>query len=296
MTDGGPHPFKALIARLAAEAEWRFLANPDAGVLVWDRSGERLLWASPSAAGLREAFADEAGHVLPDFRARERIRTLAGGEAPWQGLRQERLRLDPTRPWLPVACACRMASLDDGDTVLVTALSGPMPKVGSRPRTLRQAVEAPSLDEPRRDASAEPALRQAGPIRFIWHTDAQTRFTDVSPDLAQAVGAMAGNIVGLTWDELSRSRVEDPDGAVAALFANRDDRKRADGSLEHRSIADAGARGLGRNAGFRREPRTGRLPGLRSPAHGRPAGADIARAAFERFRTFGRFRGIPRRT
>ena len=220
MTDGGPHPFKALIARLAAEAEWRFLANPDAGVLVWDRSGERLLWASPSAAGLREAFADEAGHVLPDFRARERIRALAGGEAPWQGLRQERLRLDPTRPWLPVACACRMASLDDGDTVLVTALSGPMPKVGSRPRTLRQAVEAPSLDEPRRDASAEPALRQAGPIRFIWHTDAQTRFTDVSPDLAQAVGATAGNIVGRTWDELSRSRVEDPDGAVAALFAN----------------------------------------------------------------------------
>ncbi|ANY78012.1 hypothetical protein BB934_06975 [Microvirga ossetica] len=220
MTDGGPHPFKALIARLAAEAEWRFLANPDAGVLVWDRSGERLLWASPSAAGLREAFADEAGHVLPDFRARERIRTLAGGEAPWQGLRQERLRLDPTRPWLPVACACRLASLDDGDTVLVTALSGPMPKVGSRARTLRQAVEAPSLDKPRRDAAAEPAPRQAGPIRFIWHTDAQTRFTDVSPDLAQAVGAMAGNIVGLTWDELSRSRVEDPDGAVAALFAN----------------------------------------------------------------------------
>ena len=37
MTDGGPHPFKALIARLAAEAEWRFLANPDAGVLVWDQ-------------------------------------------------------------------------------------------------------------------------------------------------------------------------------------------------------------------------------------------------------------------
>ena len=85
MTDGGPHPFKALIARLATEAEWRLLAKPDAGVLVWDRSGERLLWASPSAAGLREAFADEAGHVLPDFRARERIRTLAGGEAPWAG-------------------------------------------------------------------------------------------------------------------------------------------------------------------------------------------------------------------
>ena len=68
-----------------------------------------------------------------------------------------------------------------------------MPKVGSRPRTLRQAVEAPSLDEPRRDASAEPALRQAArPIRFVWQADAQTRFTDVSPELAQAVGAMAG--------------------------------------------------------------------------------------------------------
>ena len=33
---------------------------------------------------------------------------------------------------------------------------------------------------------------------------------------------MAGNIVGLTWEEVSRSVVEDPDGAVAALFARRE--------------------------------------------------------------------------
>ena len=55
MTDGGPHPFKTLIARLAAEAEWRFLANPDAGVLVWDRSGEAPLGLAVgrrAAAGL----------------------------------------------------------------------------------------------------------------------------------------------------------------------------------------------------------------------------------------------------
>ena len=53
MTDGGPHPFKTLIARLAAEAEWRFLANPDAGVLVWDRSLSPLLsQTSTPASGL----------------------------------------------------------------------------------------------------------------------------------------------------------------------------------------------------------------------------------------------------
>jgi PAS domain S-box-containing protein len=218
---GGANPFEALIARLAAEPDLGLLAEPGAGVLVWDQAGETLLWTSPAAKGLRDAFTDEAGRAIPGFRARDRIKALAGGRAPRQGVRQERLRLDPTRPWLPVPTICRLASLENGETVLVIAFTGPVPKASSFPAAARQ-IEPASL-EPVTQAEAAPRPDgHTGPIRFIWHTDAETRFTDVSPDLAQAVGAVAGNIVGQTWEEVARSVVEDSGGAVAALFARRE--------------------------------------------------------------------------
>ncbi|MEE1610499.1 sensor histidine kinase [Microvirga sp. CF3016] len=220
---GGSNPFEALIARLAAEPDLGFLARPGAGVLVWDQSGERLLWTSPAAEGLRNAFADEAGQVIPGFRAHDRIKALAGGLAPRQGARQERLRLDPSRPWLPVATLCRLAFLESGEVVLVTAFTGPVPKASATPRPAQQAE--PVGPEPVAQAEAEAAPQaetRPGPIRFIWHTDAASRFTDVSPELAQAVGATAGTIVGFTWEEVARSVVEDPDGVVADLFARRE--------------------------------------------------------------------------
>jgi PAS domain S-box-containing protein len=100
----------------------------------------------------------------------------------------------------------------------VIAFMGPVPKTSSFPSTARR-IESARL-EPVTQAEAAPRPEgHTGPIRFIWHTDAETRFTDVSPDLAQAVGAMAGNIVGQTWEQVARSVVEDPGGAVAALFA-----------------------------------------------------------------------------
>jgi PAS domain S-box-containing protein len=218
---GVPNPFEALITRLAAEPDLSLLAGSGAGVLVWDRTGERLLWASPAAEGLRGAFTDEAGQVKPGFRARDRIKALAGGLAPRQGVHQERLRLDPTRPWLPVPVICRLASRENGETVLVTAFMGPVPKASSFSRTARR-IEPANLEPVTQAEAAPQPERRPGPIRFIWHTDAETRFTDVSADLAQAVGAMAGNIVGQTWDEVARSVVEDPSGAVTALFARRE--------------------------------------------------------------------------
>ena len=220
---GGPNPFEALIARLSAEPGLGFLAGAGTGVLVWDHAGERLLWTSAAAEGLRYAFADEAGRVVPGFRAHDRIKALAGGLAPRQGARQERLRLDPSRPWLPVATLCRLASLESGDVVLVTAFVGPVPKAPAPPRPAQE--DEPAGPEPVAQAEAEAvpqAEKRPGPIRFIWHTDAATRFTDVSSELAQAVGTMAGNIVGLTWEEVAHSVVEDPDGAIAALFARRE--------------------------------------------------------------------------
>ncbi|EIM27766.1 sensor histidine kinase [Microvirga lotononidis] len=220
---GGPNPFEPLISQLATEPGLSLLAEPGAGVLVWDRAGERLLWASPAAERLKDALADENGRMLPGLRARDRIKALAGGLAPRQGTLKERLRLDPSRPWLPVSTLCRLASLETGETVLVTAFAGPVPKGTTAPRVVRPS-EPPSIELPvpvEGDATPLPE-RRSGPVRFIWHTDAATRFTDVSHDLPLAVGTMAGNIVGQTWEEVSRSVVEDPHESIAALFARRE--------------------------------------------------------------------------
>lgn len=210
-----PDQYQAMIGRLAAEPGLSIMAQPDAIVLVWDQAIEMLLWASPSAQGLRDAFADSEGRVAPDLRARDRLRALAAGLAPRQGARTERLRVNPLRPWQSVACLARLATLDDGEAVLVTAVIGALPKIPSRreepeqqniPPEPEEAVEVPPVQE-----------KPRGPVRFIWQADVSMRFTQVSSGLAQAVGSRTGDIVGRTWEDLTRNVVDDPEGRIAAL-------------------------------------------------------------------------------
>lgn len=226
---GTPNPYEALVARLATEPDLGLMARPGAPVLVWDRGIERLLWASPAAEGLGRAFTNEAtGRLVADLRARERLKALAAGGAPREGGRLERLRLNPLRPWQPVPCACRLAVLENGEEVLVTALLGPVPQGFERPDAASVIAVEQDLAREREPAGSipeeahAPQDRPRGSIRFVWQADPQTRFTHVSPALVEAVGRRAGNIVGQTWDELTRTVVSDPEGEVAACFAGRE--------------------------------------------------------------------------
>jgi PAS domain S-box-containing protein len=221
--NGAPSPYEALIARLATEPDSGLMARPGAPVLVWDLGIERLLWASPAAEGLGEAFTDKTGRLVPDLRARDRLRALAAGAAPRDGARLERLRLNPIRPWQPVPCACRLAALENGEEVLVTALLGAVPQGFERPSAPSSPqAEQEVFSEPAHTSSEEalpPQEKPRGSIRFVWQADAEARFTQVSPALAEAVGPRAGDIVGRTWDELTRTVVFDPGGEIAGHFA-----------------------------------------------------------------------------
>lgn len=214
------NPFEALIARLTADPALSRATETGAGVLVWDLAADHLLWASPAAQGLRWAVADEAGRVLPGFRAGPRLKALAGGEAPRDGARKERLRLDPAKPWLPVPCACRTADLHPGTPVLVTLILGPVPR-GVRPPPVVQSSSEPT-EEAQAGSLPGSQANPGGTVRFLWQADPQTRFTQVSPQLAEAVGATSADVIGRTWEEISRSVVEDPDRIVASLFARRE--------------------------------------------------------------------------
>ncbi len=221
-----PNPYEALIARLAAEPDLSLMAKSGAPVLVWDRGIERLLWASPAAEGLAAAFADEAGRLVPGLRARERLKALAAGSAPREGACLERLRLNPVRPWQPVPCACRLAVSESGEEVLVTALLGPVPQGFERPSEPLLSMAGQEVPFDSVNMSPEQATivqdKARTSVRFVWQADAETRFTHVSPALAQAVGSRAGDIVGRTWDELTRTVVSDPEGAVAGSLARRE--------------------------------------------------------------------------
>lgn len=213
-----PDQYEAMIARLAAEPGLSMLAQPDAVVLVWDQAIDRLLWASPAAQGFREALTVEAGWVASDLRARDRLKALAAGVAPTEGARSERLRINPLRPWQSVSCLCRLAKLDDGTTVLVTVAVGSIPKLPARQGETAQPVVQSEPGPVTADKAEAAQEKPRGPIRFIWQADAEMRFTQVSAGLAQAVGHRTGDVVGRTWDELTRSVVHDPFGNIAALI------------------------------------------------------------------------------
>lgn len=231
---GAPDDLDDVVTRLAGDPAFASFVGPSAGILIWDAAAETLLWASSSAQALRSAIADPSGRIYRPLGAHERLRTLAGGLAPLHGMRLEKLRLDPALLAPPVTCACRLALLESGATVLVTAIVGPLPKpFVRRPEAYAPPVpmEEPALPPSRPVEPAEPEAgwTPRGTVRFVWQADANTRFTQVSPALAEVVGPMAADIVDQTWEELAQSTVRDPaerhgsmPSAVAALFARRE--------------------------------------------------------------------------
>jgi PAS domain S-box-containing protein len=192
------------IARLADDPAFASFAQPTAALLVFDAEAERILWASPSAQPLRDALADAAPSP-----ARDRLAALAGGLAPRHGMRLERLRLFPGQLSPPTVLACRLVTLRSGASVLVTAVVGAPPKLAP----LRHALSA--------EPAAPPAAAAGGTLRVVWQTDAETRFVHVSPGLSEIVGPMAADILGRTWQDVTKTVVEDPEGTIAALLAQR---------------------------------------------------------------------------
>src|SRR5690606_23173128 len=67
-----------------------------------------------------------------------------------------------------------------------------------------------------------PAKLAAGPLRFVWRTDGEGRFSQLSPEFARAVGVSASDLVGRSFDDVSEALALDPGGEIAGLLARRD--------------------------------------------------------------------------
>ncbi len=204
-----------LIAALAGEPGFAGLADPESVVLVWNAAADRILWASSGADAWRVRLVSPHGHVTALSRdAQARLRDLGQGRAPRAGFRLERLRFGRSALDTPVTLACRIVSSPDGD-VLITAIMDAriraVPAVASR-----EPVASPP---PEQEPAPEPAPRRGR--RFLWRTDGDGRFSAVSAELSESVGAAGAAVIGRRWRDLQGRLVADDGGALARVFEGR---------------------------------------------------------------------------
>lgn len=91
--------------------------------------------------------------------------------------------------------------------------------LAAAPEPVEKAVTA----EPPAMAPVEQLTdRSAAPVRFVWRTDAEGRFSAISPEFAAVVGEHAADIVGRRFQDVSNTFELDPSGEIAGLLQRRD--------------------------------------------------------------------------
>ncbi|KRB31163.1 MULTISPECIES: PAS domain S-box protein [Mesorhizobium] len=101
------------------------------------------------------------------------------------------------------------------------------------PKAVAEAIgtEA-SADSAKRDEAASPTAsataptrtidRSAAPLRFVWRTDAEGRFSALSPEFADIVGKPAADVIGRRFRDVAATFGLDASGEIAGLLERRD--------------------------------------------------------------------------
>jgi PAS domain S-box-containing protein len=219
-----------------AEQKWTILgaeAAKDAALAPYAVDGALLLWDQDAA---RPGFANPAAHALLaqargglPLPTRERLKLLAAGLAPRDGLRLERLRLTPGFTATLVTCGCKLLAVGDEPPVLAVAIAASeLRRLGVVARPIAAAAEFPAIPvEPAPASPAPPPAQVAtatqpkrATVRFLWQSDAAGRLTTVSSDIAEIIGAEAATALsGRNWSDLIGRDLLDRDGNLAARLA-----------------------------------------------------------------------------
>lgn len=202
-----------------ARARWRIAADPafaalDAsGAPILAAAGEplRIVYLNESACAV--FGADAAGLADRLFRSAEpgarRLAELVDSVRHGAALRLERLRFLLDSAPQTVTILCRKLASDDGACFVIAAL-------GVRPAAapVNGAADAAIGDEARGAAQAlrgRLAARHGDRApRFLWKTDAEGRFIDVTHTLADVVGDANADILGRAAAEVARAFALDP--------------------------------------------------------------------------------------
>jgi PAS domain S-box-containing protein len=92
----------------------------------------------------------------------------------------------------------------------------------SVPYSIAEAEKA-AAQEPALAPASTPAVdRHAAPVRFAWRTDADGKFSMVSPEFASVVGEPAADILGRRFKDVATVFGLDPSGEITGLLERRD--------------------------------------------------------------------------
>ena len=83
-------------------------------------------------------------------------------------------------------------------------------------------ADALSAAEPPASVQAPPAPERRHPLRFVWQTDAEEKFTVGSEDFMDLLGPGVAGSLGRPWGEMAASLALDPEGRVARALGSRD--------------------------------------------------------------------------
>lgn len=64
--------------------------------------------------------------------------------------------------------------------------------------------------------------RSLAPVRFVWRTDAEGRFSTISKEFSDAVGVYAADVVGRRFRDVAMAFGLDPSGEISGLLERRD--------------------------------------------------------------------------
>jgi PAS domain S-box-containing protein len=193
-----------------------------------------ILIASAERAGRALALPDRATRLLRDFGPAAAIFTGDGEIIAAQPAAIGRMGNQRDLVALGAEKLAREASLNDiaegeiqaghitmiklgaGSTfALLVVFAEPADSVPSGART-NAIADAPKISNP-----VELQL-QPRPFRFVWQTDAETRFTLTSQEFVDLLGSKSAAVLGRSWAEIAKTLTLDPSGEIANALSRHE--------------------------------------------------------------------------
>ncbi|RVA36928.1 PAS domain S-box protein [Mesorhizobium sp. M7D.F.Ca.US.004.03.1.1] len=116
------------------------------------------------------------------------------------------------------------AGEDDAQRTDRPAATEPAEPPGTLPEV---AAENPTRDDTKAAAPLERPVarsidRTAAPVRFVWRTDAEGKFSALSPEFTDIVGKPAADVIGRRFRDVAATFGLDPSGEISGLLERRD--------------------------------------------------------------------------
>ncbi|MGB7857979.1 MAG: hypothetical protein WBL48_19015, partial [Pseudolabrys sp.] len=194
-----------------------------------------ILIASAERTGKALALPDRATRLLRDFGPAAAIFTADGETIAAQPAAIERMGNQRDLVTLGAEKLAREASLNDiaegeiqaghvtmiklgaGSTfallVVFTEPAGPA-RSGAR---MNAVADLPKISSPVELAPVHPR-----PFRFVWQTDAETRFTLTSQEFVDLLDSQSVAVLGRSWAEIAKALSLDPSGEIATALSSHE--------------------------------------------------------------------------